>query len=305
MAIGFLLWCGRANAGSFGRLILCEGEEGVFEGRAGNLKIGEGFVAEEHLADYVFGVGGRDLDRVAVELNAGDGWESSEEVGGEARSAADGADSADALDLGWGAFADDATFVDDNDAVGEGVGLFEIVSGEENGLALSREGAYLMPESAAGFDVQANGGFVEKDEIGVATEGEGEEDALLLAAAELAEWTIFDALKLSDTEDFGDGQRGGVVAAEEIEMFPDAEGFKNAGDLKHCANSGASGGFARVAVEDLADAGGRSDEAEEDFDGRGFARAVGTEEGYDFAGSERQAETVEGTNGAVVLSNVG
>ena len=49
--------------------------------------------------------------------------------------------------------------------------------------------------SAAGFDVEADGGLVEEDEVGVAGEGEREEDALLLAAGELAEEAVFDAFE--------------------------------------------------------------------------------------------------------------
>ncbi len=73
-------------------------------------------------------------------------------------------------------------------------------------FALRGEGADLLPEGAAGFDVQADGGFVEEDEVGVAADGEGEEDALLLAAAELAEEAVFDALELGDAENLGDGK---------------------------------------------------------------------------------------------------
>ena len=115
--------------------------------------------------------------------------------------------SAHALDLGGCAFADDAAFVDDDDAVGERVGLFEVVGGEEDGLAAGGEGADLLPEGAAGFDVEADGGLVEEDEIGVAADRECEEDALLLASAELAEHAVFDALELGDADDLGEWQR--------------------------------------------------------------------------------------------------
>ncbi len=107
-----------------------------------------------------------------------------------------------------------------------------------------------MPESAAGFDVHADGGLVEEDEVGVAADGEGEEDALLLAAAELAEEAVFDALELGDAQDVGDRERIGVVAAEEVEVLADAQGFRDAGNLQHGADAGAGSGFARVAAED-------------------------------------------------------
>ena len=239
------------------------------------------------------------------EVCAGDGGEGLEKVEREARAATDGAGSADAFDFGWGAFTDDAAFVDDDDAMGEGVGLFEIMGSEEDGFALLCEVADLVPECATGFDVEADGGLVEEDEVGVAAQGEGEEDTLLLAAAELAEGPVFDALKLGDAEDVGYWKRVRVVAAKEVEMFADAEGLEDAGDLKHGSDAGAGCGFSGVAAEDVADARGWGDEAEEDFDGGGFACAVRAEERDDLTGAESEAEAVEGAGGAVVLGDVG
>ena len=189
--------------------------------------------------------------------------------------------------------------------MGQGVGLFEVVGGEENGLSLGGQASDLLPEGAAGFDIHADSGLVEEDEVGVAADGEGEEDALLLAAAELAEEAVFDALELRDAEDVGDGEWVGIVAAEEVEVLADAEGFGDAGDLQHGADAGASGGFARVAAEDLRGAGGGGDEAEEQLDGGGFAGAVGAEQSDDFAGTEREAQVVEGDGCAVALGDVG
>ncbi len=72
-----------------------------------------------------------------VELDTGYAWKCEQELFGEVRVAADGAAAAVALDFGGCAFADDAALVDDDDAMGEGVGLFEVVRGEEDGLSLS------------------------------------------------------------------------------------------------------------------------------------------------------------------------
>ena len=63
--------------------------------------------------------------------------------------------------------------------------------------------------------------------------------------------------------------------------------------------------FARVAAEDLSDAGGGGDEAEQQFDRGGFACAVGAEQSDDLAGVEREAQTVEGDGCAVALGDVG
>jgi hypothetical protein len=79
---------------------------------------------------------------------------------------------------------------------------------------------------------------------------EGEEEALLLAAAELAEEAVFDALKLGDAEDLCDGHWMGVVAAKEVEVLADSQCFRNAGHLEHGADAGACEGIAGIAAED-------------------------------------------------------
>ena len=132
------------------------------------------------------------------------------------------------FDLGGRAFADHAALVDDDDAVGERVGLFEVVRGEQDGLAAGGSDADLRPHAAAGFDVEADGGLVEEDEVGVAGEGEGEEDALLLAAGELAEHTRLDAFEAGGANHVGVGHGVGIVAAEDVDVLADAEHFGSA-----------------------------------------------------------------------------
>jgi hypothetical protein len=48
-----------------------------------------------------------------------------------------------------------------DDAVGVGVGLFEVVGGEDNRLAPSRHGAHRLPKVAAALDVERRRGLVE------------------------------------------------------------------------------------------------------------------------------------------------
>ena len=100
----------------------------------------------------------------------------------------------------WGAFTDHAALVDDDDALGEGVGFLEVMGGEEDGFAAGSEELDLGPHAAARFDVEADGRFVEEDKVGVAGEGEGEEDALFLSAGELAEEAGLDAVEAGHLE---------------------------------------------------------------------------------------------------------
>ena len=224
--------------------------------------------------------------------------------GGEGGLAGDAAACGAVLNLGWGAFGDDASLVHDEDAAREGVGLFEIVRGHEDGLAAGGERADLLPEAAAGLDVHAHSGLVEEDELGVAAEAKAEEQTLLLAAAELLEEAVLNAFELSDLDDLGDGKRVGVVAAEEVDVLADLEGLGDACDLEHGADAATGGGGAGVAAEDAGGAAGRGGEAEEQADAGGFARAVGSEDGDDLAWVERHGEAVEGGDRSVLLGDV-
>src|SRR5207248_6093672 len=68
------------------------------------------------------------------------------------------------------------------DAVGELLGLVEVVRGEQDGLAERAERADHLPRRAAGLRVEAGGGLVEEDEVGIADERDAEVEPPLLAA---------------------------------------------------------------------------------------------------------------------------
>ena len=67
------------------------------------------------------------------------------------------------LELVGGALGDDAAAVDDRDAVGELVGLVEVLRGEQHGRARRDEPADGVPHLRAGARVEAGGRLVEED----------------------------------------------------------------------------------------------------------------------------------------------
>ena len=74
------------------------------------------------------------------------------------------------LERGRRALRDDVAAVDDADAVGEDVGLLEVLGGEEDGDAvLVREPADLLPERGAALRVEACRGLVEEQDRGRCT----------------------------------------------------------------------------------------------------------------------------------------
>ena len=92
------------------------------------------------------GVGGNDLDRRAADLG---------------------------LQRGRGALGDDVAVVDDPDAVGEHVGLLEVLGRQEDGDAvLAAPAADLLPERGAALDVEAGGRLVEEEDARAVDERE-------------------------------------------------------------------------------------------------------------------------------------
>ena len=83
--------------------------------------------------------------------------------------------------------------------VGEGVGLFEVVRGEENGFPCADRKRICPQEAAAGFDLSIpTVGSSRKIRSGLPQIARAKRRRCLLAAAELAEEAVFNALKLGD-----------------------------------------------------------------------------------------------------------
>ena len=83
------------------------------------------------------------------------------------------------------ALGDDHAVLDDRDAVGERLRLVEVVGGQQDRLAELLEPVDDAPGGAAGGGVEAGGGLVEEDELGVADEREREVEPAPLAAGEV------------------------------------------------------------------------------------------------------------------------
>ena len=87
-----------------------------------------------------------------------------------------------ALQLAGRAARDDLAVVHDDDAVGQLVGLLEVLRGEEHGRAVLHEVADDRPHRQAAARVQARGGLVEDEQARPADEGAGEVEASAHAA---------------------------------------------------------------------------------------------------------------------------
>ncbi len=70
------------------------------------------------------------------------------------------------LELVAGALGDDLAVVDNRDAVGELVGLVQVLGGQQHGGARGHQRAHDLPNLVAAARVQTGGGFVEEDQLG-------------------------------------------------------------------------------------------------------------------------------------------
>ena len=87
------------------------------------------------------------------------------------------------LEVVGGVGGDDAALVDDDDAVAQGVGLVEVVGGEEHrGSALGAHVGDVPPQVGPGLRIEAGGGLVEEDQRRVVDEAHGDVETPLLPA---------------------------------------------------------------------------------------------------------------------------
>lgn len=115
-------------------------------------------------------------------------------------------------DVGRAGGDDGAVDADDLGEVGgEGV---ELVGGDDDGGAALIKVGEVVEDVVAGLDVHAGGGLVEDEQGGGADQGAGEDDAVLLAAGEVADAALGEAGHAELVEDGG----------EAVALFPRGPG---------------------------------------------------------------------------------
>ena len=77
---------------------------------------------------------------------------------------------------------DDASVLDDGDAIAQPLRLLHQVRGQEHGLAARADAAHQLPDRAPRLRIEAGRQLVEKHHFGIVDERERDEQALLLAA---------------------------------------------------------------------------------------------------------------------------
>ena len=199
---------------------------------------------------------------------------------------------------------DDFSAIDDGNAIGDAVGLFHIVSGQEDGGASSSRlrGFDVLPEVEPRVcGIEAECGLVEKDDLRMVEQPAGDLEPSFHAAGELFDEAFFAIAEVDESEELFDAGaalagRHAIEDAVEFHIFPGGEFVIEGGVLENDAEGFADGGGVGggvVAIDDER-AGGGAEEGGEHFDGGGFAGAVGAEKGEAFAAGDIEGDVIDG-----------
>jgi hypothetical protein len=161
-------------------------EEGLLQADPAYLEVARAGISRQELAQRAVRrvrVRTGERDGVAPPLGVGDAHDRRELRRGDVEQRRANDPSADpGLDLGGWAVRDDPSPRHQDDAIGEGIGLLQVVGGEDDGLALGGDLAHDVPEVPSALDVDGGGRLVEYQQVGIGHQRHGESHALGLSA---------------------------------------------------------------------------------------------------------------------------
>lgn len=191
--------------------------------------------------------------------------------------------------------------VDDDDPVGVGVGLLQVVRGEEHRVAAPRVGPHRRPEGVPCLHVEGGRRLVEHEQGRVPGQGHGEPDPLGLAAGQLVDAPLCELLDAGQRERVGDGHRRRIAARHEGDQLTDRDPGDRSALLEHRADLTGAHRLLRRASEEGDRALVRGVQAEQEGDRGGLARAVAAEQGDGLAAPYLQIDPVDGAHRAECL----
>ena len=201
----------------------------------------------------------------------------------------------------------DPAGLDERDPVAEPLGLVGVVGDEQDGDAVVAQLLDEPPALPPGGGVEAGGQLVEDDQARAADEGEGDRQALLLAAGQLpvAGVALLRQAQAGD-ERLGVGVRG-VEGRVQVDRLGDGQLVGQLALLELDADQlpGLGAVPVRVDAEDPDAAAVGAAQALGALDGGGLARAVRAEDAEDLALADAQAEVVDRDLLAVALAQAG
>ncbi len=204
-----------------------------------------------------------------------------------------------------GSLHSDPALDENGDAVADHFEFAEEVTVEEDGFFLIFEGEENIADFATTDGIDAVGGFIKDDEVGVVDEGLGEANALHHALGIGGNFFVGPLGHADGGDELGgpllpgaffDFGEGGV----EFEGLAAGEISGDAVVLGEVADAGEGGFVADGTAEEGSFEFGGADDGHHDFDKGAFSRAVGTEEAEDFTGVDLHGDATEGVDFAFV-----
>ena len=213
------------------------------------------------------------------------------------------------LELVGAALGDDVAAVDHGDAVGEAVGLVQVLGGEQHRGAVGDPAFDRLPEGDAAARVEPGGRLVEEEDRRPRDEGRGEVEAAAHPARVGADQAVGGVAEVEALQQLGGaGARlalGQVVeAADHLQVLGPGEVFVDRRVLAGEADLGPQ--LRRLAGDvEAGDAGAAAvgrEQGGEDADRGRLAGAVGPEQAEHGAGGDPQVDPVERAHVAVGLA---
>ena len=215
------------------------------------------------------------------------------------------------LQRGGRALGDDRAAIDDPDAVGQHVGLLEVLRRQEDGRALlTRQARDLVPQRGARLHVEAGRRLVEEEDARAVQQRQREVQPALHAARVGRRPAIggvgeADALEQLVAAAAALGARDALQPALQAHVLAAGQHRVERHVLQRDADRGAHlGSLLRdVVARDGRPARGRRQQRREHLDGRRLAGAVGAEEAVDLARRHVQVDPVDGAHAALELAD--
>src|SRR5262245_12254005 len=284
-------------------LAACQRQEGILQISPDDLQVGDGHAAlEQGAQDYLRRVA-EQPDVLPRALDAHD-RQSGEVVVAQGRgnAEADPLASDAGLQLPWRGIGDPNSTVDDYDALGERVGLFQVVGGQYNRLASTGGRTHASKEGAPCLDIHAYGGLVEEEHLWVAADRQCEVEPLALPTREPHDAPIRDLLEPCQGQDLHQGQRAWVVRAEEADGLANGQHAHHARLLEHDAGAAARAAVGGGQAEEARATGRRAAQTEHKADGSRLTSTVWTEQRHDFTWPDAEVDAPERLDGAAALA---
>src|SRR5688572_24714952 len=211
-----------------------------------------------------------------------------------------------------GVVGDDPAVVHDGDAVAESFDFFHVVSRVDEGLTAGLEGLKGVEDGVAALGVNADGGLIKDEQVGVVEEGCTDVEPALHTATEAGDGFAGAVGEAGKAEGCVDALAEGVAAetiegaketevADRIQLLVEGQVL---GDVADALFDGTGVASDLLAVdEDLAGIG--ANDAADHGDGGGLSGAVGAEEAETLSFGDGEADVVDGEKVSVLFAEVG